>query len=775
MIAALPFKPLFGIAAFFMAAALPTKAAQDTPPAETAGTTLTFVTITINNLPQRGIYAVLETPTGFLLENRSFDTLGLLEPAGTPTPFQRYSMLPLSSVPGLTYQYDSGQLHISITCTADCFPGQTLGSDWRYRPPDPTPLGFFMNYDLVAEVSSGSDYASGLLELAVFSGKGVGTTTFAGQDLTGSAKLLRLESSWTMDFPDKRRQLQLGDSITNAGGWGSPVRFAGARYGTDFMLQPGFITFPTPVIAGSAALPSTAEVFVNGIKRSSLAVDPGPFSIEHLPVITGAGDLKVVVKDLLGRETVLVQPFYATRNLLKKGLSAYSVSAGVLRENFGRQSNQYEEPFFTGTYRKGLGEKFTAGLQVEASTKRAGFGPYVDWQLPFGGLLSTAAAVSLKGGDVGTLFETDLSWSSETFGFYLSNQYASSKFTRLGAVDDLRPARLRSSANLGIDLQRRGSLAFNYTRVDERDRDDFELVGATYSVQLGKIGGLGINVSRRFGTFAETTAYFSFTTRLGQRTSGNAMVEKNGKDWAGTLRVNRNAPWEGGFGFRAEARQDDTQSARAGATYNTPKGIVSLDVSHWKGTEAARLGMKGGIVMLGGSRHLSRPVDTSFALVKVDDFEGIGVLQDNRQITETNKKGEALVTGLRPYEENRIGINPLDLPLSAEVGDTLLKVVPRRRSGLILDFPASRMRAALVRVLDENGTPLPPGTTLHAADGGEDAPVGFRGQSYITGLSRARSFFAHIEGETCRIEVDALAATEGPVRQPDLICRKDTP
>ncbi|WP_431260641.1 hypothetical protein ACQ86G_11325 [Roseateles chitinivorans] len=61
-----------------------------------------------------------------------------------------------------------------------------------------------------------------------------------------------------------------------------------------------------------------------------------------------------MVRDLLGREQIVVQPYYISPSLLKPGLSAYSVEAGWLRLNYGIDSNRYGRAVLAGTWRNGL-------------------------------------------------------------------------------------------------------------------------------------------------------------------------------------------------------------------------------------------------------------------------------------------------------------------------------------------------------------------------------------------------------------------------------------
>lgn len=143
------------------------------------------------------------------------------------------------------------------------------------------------------------------------------TGTFLGRDINGENDWLRLETTLTHDRPAQRVSLRLGDAVTRAGAWGRAVRFGGAQWTTNFATQPGFIAFPLPAVAGEAALPSTLDLYANDALRLSQPLPPGPFEIAGLPVVTGQGELRLVVRDLLGREQILSQPYYVSPSLLQ--------------------------------------------------------------------------------------------------------------------------------------------------------------------------------------------------------------------------------------------------------------------------------------------------------------------------------------------------------------------------------------------------------------------------------------------------------------------------
>ncbi len=102
----------------------------------------------------------------------------------------------------------------------------------------------------------------------------------------------RLDTTWTRDFPDRMATLRVGDSISTPGPWGRAVRFGGLQFGTNFSTQPMLVTTPLLAAQGEAVVPSTVDVFVNGRPIASEQVPPGPFSIDRLPVLTGADNCR---------------------------------------------------------------------------------------------------------------------------------------------------------------------------------------------------------------------------------------------------------------------------------------------------------------------------------------------------------------------------------------------------------------------------------------------------------------------------------------------------
>lgn len=89
-----------------------------------------------------------------------------------------------------------------------------------------------------------------------------------------------------------------------------------------------------------------------------------------VPRLLGEGELRVVVRDLLGREQVLSERYYASPRLLRPGVTDFSYEAGFVRENFALASNDYGRFFAAATWRRGFAERFTGELRAEGLHKQ---------------------------------------------------------------------------------------------------------------------------------------------------------------------------------------------------------------------------------------------------------------------------------------------------------------------------------------------------------------------------------------------------------------------
>ena len=318
----------------------------------------TFVAISINGQsPAPSSFLIHINPLGtILLRRRDLKQLRItLLDQGDPEDY-----LPLDELPATRYRLDTKTLTLFIETDRKNFQPQHLNArpERQWKPQKP-PLGGYLNYDLTSQHSHNEATLGAYLEAGIFKNGWNGTTGIVNSDIDGDHRFIRQMTTATLDLPEQRSSLRLGDAINRNGAWGRPVRFGGLQWATNFATQPDFISFPLPSLSSSAALPSTAEVFINNVRAFEGEVTPGPFTISELPVITGSGEVQMVILDPLGREQKITQSFYASQRLLKPGVKDFSFEAGSFRENFGEKSNDYSNWMASATQRSGLTDTLT--------------------------------------------------------------------------------------------------------------------------------------------------------------------------------------------------------------------------------------------------------------------------------------------------------------------------------------------------------------------------------------------------------------------------------
>ena len=335
---------------------------------------------------------------------------------------------------GVQSDFDDRTLTLDITLPASGFEGTEVETARRSTLPPQSGRGAFIDYDALYLTGDGvRERLDALLEVGAFNEFGVLVSDFRAGDLTEDAELVRLETSLTKDFPDQRVTARVGDSVTSSGTLGRPVRFGGVQLASNFSTDPNFVTFPLPTIGGLAEQNSVAEVFLNNTVRVSEEVPAGPFEIDNLPVVTGAGEVQLRVTDLLGREQFLTQSYYVSQRLLKEGLSDYSVELGFERERFNDAQFDYGRPLLIGNESYGFTDGLTGDVRAEVSDDRQALGVGGAALLGNYGLVS-AGVIGSRDDDAGEGYEAfaDYEYRGRNFNVGLRTEYADEKFRQIG-------------------------------------------------------------------------------------------------------------------------------------------------------------------------------------------------------------------------------------------------------------------------------------------------------------------------------------------------------
>lgn len=661
---------------------------------------------------------------------------------------------------------DPATQRLELMVPAELFETTTVSfQPARVRPMTPAKPGFLFNYELLGQYGAGEVALNGAFELGAFAGTSFAQTTATVNWADAGITITRLDSRWTFDDAEDMRSLRIGDAISRGGIGGLPLRFGGVQFGRNFTVQPGFVTSPMPSLNGSAGLPSVVDVYVNDLLVGTRDVQPGPFEVVNTPIVSGNGDVSLVVRDMLGRETVVSESYYNAPGLLREGLHDYSYEIGFLRKNYGRKSFSYGAPIASTTHRYGLSDTLAGEVHAEMSpdVQMAGVGGNL--VVPGVGLIGASIAGSRSGAGTGGQLSLSFERQSSGFSLGLLSEFNTADYRSLGvAVDRPRPAKTLQ-AFLGIPTEF-GSLGASYLIRDGRGDDpDVELLGVNASVRIGRLGTLNIAGRRSFGKMGETAVEAFLSVPLGGQTDLSSSVRHDAGGLSAAAALQRSLPFGEGWGYRASIATGEFDRFDGRLQFNTSFGEYGAELSYIDEQVGARVLVAGSIASVEGDVFASRKLEDSFATVSVSGHANVRIYADNHLVARTNENGRAIIPSLRSYDENTIRLEVADLPLDTIVLSSEQVVRPYARSGVGVHFEAPRERSALMHVELAGGEPLPAGASVRII--GEDrsflsAPGG---ELYLSGLGASNIVEAKWAGGACRFAFD-LPDASGP--QPNL-------
>lgn len=682
----------------------------------------------------------------------------------------------LARLPDATVDYDAPSqallFHASDKARVARQVSPRAGLD-PFDPTDPrnkvqTGTGTLMNYSLYANGAYGSDNSefdfggvSGTFQARVFSPIGIAENSFS---LSGG-QLRRLDTFLAHSDPVTMTTYRGGDLITGGLSWTRPVRLGGFQMQRNFGLRPGLVTLPIPGFTGSAAVPSTVEVFLNNSRRFSQSIGTGPFEVVDLPVVTGPGRAKVVVRDENGNEVVTESEYFVSDRLLRPELLDYSLDIGFPRTGFGTEEDRYDHRLFaSASLRYGVTDWLTLEGHAEGGEGliNGGVGVVSTFGNRVLGSLSMAGSKAEReeGVQLSGALEFDLGRMhvqarlQRAFGEY--NDIASVSRRDDGgaprAYAELFGGNVRSMGQVSASMPVLdfGSLNFSYTQLETIAGSRDRLISAGYSQPLlgGTFSASGYtNVeSDDFGLVAS----LSFPIGGGV-TAGTSM--RSDEDGVGAYATASRAAngSNGSVSWQAQYQNRDDQSRFAGRTeVKTELGKVGGTLNHSEKSTFAGAQVSGAIVAAGGDLFLSNRIDDAFAIVDAGAPD-VEVLRENRQVGKTGYNGKLIVPDLRSYERNRLGIDPTGLPLDVIVTSTRKAVIPADHAGIYVSFSDNADGgSALVSLRAGSGDYVPAGSSVIQEAGSAPTVVGYDGQVFLSGLQKRNRIIVQLpSGERC--------------------------
>ncbi len=753
-------------------------------------------------------------PTGFISrfvdlgDGRLGAPASELRDLGIKVPDERADaeIVALDGFPGLSYVYDEAKQSINIET------GDTNRTPKRYdargesdrAKTSPTGYGAVLNYSAYATSSNldvrtslGSTAFEGInvaLESRFLAPVGVfSNSAILGATLADETNALRLETTYTFADDDNMVTWRAGDSISGGTAWTRPYRFGGAQAQRTFSMRPDLVTTPMPSFSGSAAVPSTVDVFVNGIKSYSKEVAAGPYQIENIPSISSGGVAQVVTRDAAGREVVQSLSFYASPQLLRSGLWDFSMEGGLPRNSYGIESFDYQDKFAgSATVRSGFTDWLTGEAHAEGNGTVWNAGGGVVARAFDLAIVSAAASASTsdrgEGFQLYGRFETKVGPLSingraqQSFSAYddvAAHNLASSAngfgfigFASPGFITGLRntaPPRAIDAITVSTPLTfDKSTISASYIKYQLESEKATQVITTTYSRPF--FGNSSINATG-FIDLADTTSaglYLGVNIPFGDNVSLNGGLQSRGHDVGGYAEASKPVDQDvGSWGWRIRDYEGNDAYRSATVGYRASAARLEAGINQDSSGVRATAQADGAVAMLGGNVFASNRIDGAFAVVDAHE-PGVRVMRENVVIGTTDSDGKILIPSLNAYYKNKIAIDPMDLPLDAEIASTLEYVAPSFKSGVYVEFDVKKAKpSAIVILKDASGKFLAAGSEGHLDGSDEPFIVGYDGQAFVKGLQAVNTIHVINNGRECTAQFSfgtetAVQPTIGP-------------
>ncbi|KIE86435.1 fimbrial protein [Acinetobacter pittii] len=721
-----------------------------------------FLNISINSNASEDLVAVKQSKDGKLyIHSSTLKTLRIKMDEHIPD----NQWVCINDLNGIQFKYLENEQSLNLNVPSDMLTGYAVDLNGqqvtspnllKMKPLNAAILNYSLYNTITNDKNAFSGTAEGIFNSAI--GNFSSGVLYNGSNETSYSheKWVRLETKWQYVDPEKIRIYTLGDFISNSPDWGSSVRLAGFQWSSAYSQRGDIVTSALPQFSGSAALPSTLDLYVNQQKIYSGLVPSGPFDIKQLPFISG-NEVTLVTTDATGQQSITKKPYYFSSKILAKGINEFSIDVGIPRYNYGLYSNDYDDATFaSGAIRYGYSNSLTLSGGAEASTDGlsnlgTGFAKNV---LGIGVINADIAASQYKDENgYSTLLGLE-GRISKNISFNTSYRKVFDNYFDLARVSQVRYLKdnqinaesqnyLNYSA-LADEIFRAGinynfytgyGVYLGYNQIKYSD-NSYKLLSTNLSGSLDKNWGFYASAYKDYENHKDYGVYFALRYTPSSKVNAITSVSSD----SGSLRYRQeifglSEPQIGSFGWGGYVERDqdaNENNASVYASYRARAAYLTGRYNRFGDNDQVALSATGSLVAAAGRIFAANEIGDGYAVVTNAGPQS-QIINGGVNLGETDKSGRFLIPSLMPYQVNHIYLDPSYLPLNWNVKSTDQKTVVGYRQGTLVDFGAHQVISGLVKLVDQNNSPLMPGYTVRI-NGQQNGMVGYDGEVFIPNL-----------------------------------------
>ena len=470
--------------------------------------------------------------------------------------------------------------------------------------------------------------------------------------------------------------------------------------------------------------PATVEIYVNGALLRTIQAEAGPIDIREIPVTELSNNVSIVVQDALGRREIDSFSIGNDVNLLGEGLSEFSFSAGLLRDDAVQGFTYTSDPVFSAFYTRGISDTLTLGASAVVTEFSQNAGLLAAFA-GFGGVSQVDLAMSRRDGEgegfaVSTLYRgnlLDLGFGPAQTNFRA--EFRSKDFQPLssfGFIENIKfDLALDARANVSESTQL--VLGANYISRYEEEGEQYSLFGG-FQRQIGRInfGAIGRFTQRQSGE-QEVGLLLTAALVFGRRS--NIFASFDTITQTGRFEYRQQRPLtlpEFELGARAQYGPDAIEAGgRVG--FATSRFEALLDTQQefdrdGDGTSnRSSLRFQTGFGFADGKIGIGRDPGRGFILVdkhpSLDEASvRVSTGSIGRDLGFANDFGPAIVPVFTPHRPQEIRVAAQNAPTGYNIGAGEYVALPGARTGVTVTVGSEEFRIAIVSIVRPDGEPL---------------------------------------------------------------------
>lgn len=734
-----------------------------------------WLEIVINGKPSGQLLSVDYHDGHYWLTAEQLDKIGLsILKKNTNEP------LAIDQIDSITTTYNTELQQLLINVPTAWLPTQHFAANNIVSQTEPqSSLGILMNYDAYATLPQHNSAKTLSLwieqrmfnHLGVLSNTGIYRKTFDGPaNKNHDNRYLRYDTRWSFNDEKSMIRYTVGDIISGALSWSSAIRLGGIQLARNFSTRPDLVTYPLPEFAGSSAVPDTVDLYINNYKAGSQQVDPGPFTIETQPFINGAGKATIVTTDALGRKVSTDIPFYVTGELLAKGLTDYSFSAGAIRRHYGLKPTDYGTLAASGVISHGLHNWLTLEGRLEGAKHSISSGIGTNLRIGTFGVLNVSVSGSRANDNLDKKVTLPTDGKQVVMGYSYNNQLFSLNAQRTirskGYADlstyksSYHPSRRQDQLTGSINLNKFGNFGAGYFAVHDALNNKTRLFNLSWGKSLGYNTNFYASLNKEMSNH-RYSSQFTLTIPLGKwGVSTLSSSRDTNKDWTTRANWSQAVSSDGGFGMNlayAKHHNNNHDYLQADTTWRSDHFELKGGIYGQSHQFIPWVNMTGAIVAMNRDLYTTNTINDAFALVHTNGFADIPIFHENQLIGKTNHKGYFLVPSATAWYPTQLEIEPSSLPADTEIPQIIKKVSIREQSGLLVDFGIQRVNPVSFTLVDQQGHPLPKGSVINNLGDNQKNWVGTEGFVWLKNIDIDTTFtvLRADNGQQCQFRLPA--------------------